>query len=158
MVIQERTDHESVLTDLDILGNLYAAKTKKVGPQGLQGITKVKSPSGTAAAYTCNIAHFLNDVKGVFKNTFSNDVYQTLGIQREQDDFANGLMYSIDDSDTAYLAAAERNDMETTQKMVTRRQPATHRDVITILATTTTTAKQRKSLHPADFTCRRKHP
>jgi hypothetical protein len=101
MVIQERTDHESVLTDLDILGNLYAAKAKKVGPQGLQGITKVKSPSGTAAAYTYNIAHFLDDVKGVFKNTFSNDVYQTLGVQREQDDFANDLLYSISEENSS---------------------------------------------------------
>jgi hypothetical protein len=96
IVVEERVDHEAFLVNLDILGNLYAANAKKVGRQGHQGITQLNVPSGTATTYAYNIAHFLNDVKGVFKNTFSNDVYQTLGVQREQDDFANDLLYSVD--------------------------------------------------------------
>ena len=75
---------------------------KKVGRQGHNGITKVITHSGTATTYAYSIAHFLDDVKGVFKNTFSNDVYKTLGVQREQDDFSTGLMYSVDDNYTDY--------------------------------------------------------
>ena len=67
MVVEERTDHESVLVDLDILGNLYAANAKKVDRQGHQGITKVKTPSGTASIYAYNIAHFLSTAIGYYK-------------------------------------------------------------------------------------------
>lgn len=114
-VVEERTDHEAILVDLQIIGNLYAANAKKIGRQGHQGITKVNVPSGTATTYAYNIAHFLDDVKGVFKNTFSNDVYQTLGVQREQDDFANDLLYSIDEPpetpDVSDASIAENRDL-----------------------------------------------
>lgn len=108
MVVEERTDNESVLVDLDILGDLYAANAKKVDRQGHQGITRVKTPSGTATIYAYNITHFLNDVKGVFKNTFSNDVYQTLGTQRKQDDFSKDLKYSIEPPSDPFQEAVQR--------------------------------------------------
>ncbi len=97
-----KTVRSKCKVDLDILGNLYAINAKKVGRQGHNGITKVITHSGTATTYAYSIAHFLDDVKEVFKNTFSNDVYKTLGVQREQDDISTGLMYSVDDNDTDY--------------------------------------------------------
>ena len=120
MVVEERTDNESVLVDLDILGDLYAANAKKVDRQGHQGITRVKTPSGTATIYAYNITHFLNEVKGVFKNTFSNDVYQTLGTQRKQDDFSKDLKYSIDpDTEPTKKpkATLEEENRELTEKL-----------------------------------------
>ena len=127
-VVEERAGHEPVLVDLDIIGNLYAAKAKKVGRQGHRGITEVNVPSGTATTYAYNIAHFLDDVKGVFDNSFSNDVYQTLGVQRNQDDFAQNLMYSVEDTETAdesaFDAAVRRSGIspkatdKETQRMV----------------------------------------
>ncbi len=120
MVVEERADHESVLVDLDILGNLYAANAKKVDRQGHQGITNVKTPSGTATIYAYNIAHFLNDVKGVFENTFSNDVYQALGVSRKQDDFSKGLKYSVSE-ETAPDTNDGRKDTESPFDAAVRR-------------------------------------
>ena len=40
-----------------------------------------------------SIAHLLEDVKGVFTDTFSEDVYDRLGTKREGTDFSENLQY-----------------------------------------------------------------
>ena len=109
-VVEERKNQNSILVELDILGNLYATNAKKVGPTSLRGVVNTTLPSGSAVAYTYNIAHFLNDVKGVFDNTFSNDVYQTLGAQRKQDGFSADLKFSTSDdvTESPFDAAVRR--------------------------------------------------
>ncbi len=104
-VIEERINQNAILVDLNILGNLYAVNAKKVGPSGPWGVTNATLPSGSKMTYTYSVAHFLDDVKGVFDDTFSLDVYQRLGVQRNEgkpDRFAKDLLYSrVDDVTTS---------------------------------------------------------
>ena len=44
--------------------------------------------------YEYSIADFLVDVKSVFDDTFSNDVYKKLGVRRATTDFPANLIYS----------------------------------------------------------------
>ena len=44
--------------------------------------------------YEYSIADFLVDVKSVFDDTFSNDVYKKLGVRRATTDFPTNLIYS----------------------------------------------------------------
>ena len=43
--------------------------------------------------YAYNIADFLEDVKGVFDDTFSDDVYKTLGVKRKENNFSGNLKF-----------------------------------------------------------------
>ena len=100
-VIEERLNQNAILVDLNILCNLYAVNAKKVGPSGPRGVTNETLPSGSKMTYMYSVTHFLDDVKGVFDDTFSLDVYQRLGVQRNErkpDRFAKDLLYSrVDD-------------------------------------------------------------
>ena len=46
-----------------------------------------------------SIADFLQDVKGVFDDTFLNDVYAHFNMQRNANDFSANLMFSDRDPD-----------------------------------------------------------
>ena len=93
-VVEERINQDPVLVSFDILGNLHAANAKKVDPINHRGVKQITTPSGTMVAYEYSIPHFLKDVKSVFDDTFSKDVYNHLGMQRNESPFANGLKYS----------------------------------------------------------------
>ncbi len=43
--------------------------------------------------YEYSVADLLDDVKGVFKDTFSEDVYKHFGMKRKANDFSKNLLY-----------------------------------------------------------------
>ena len=60
-------------------------------------------------AYVYSIADFLENVKGVFDNTFSKDVYEKLGMSRKDDDFSKPLHFSLaPSSDKVVISKGER--------------------------------------------------
>ena len=96
-MIQERKNQNPILVEANVLGKLYATNAKKISTPTVQVAQKgVALADGDAYAYS--IADFLQDVKGVFDNTFSQDVYQHLGVQRKSDEFSKNLLYSDRDS------------------------------------------------------------
>lgn len=98
-VIEERVNQDPVLTEMEITGNLYAVNAKKVATGNARGVKNnvaLTHPRG----YSYSIAHFLDDVKGVFQDTFSVDVYNTLNTVRSAKGLSQDLMYSVEDSDT----------------------------------------------------------
>ena len=92
-MIQERENQNPILVEANVLGKLYATNVKKISTPTVQVAQKgVALADGDAYAYS--IADFLQDVKWVFDNTFSQDVYQHLGVQRTSDEFSKNLLYS----------------------------------------------------------------
>ncbi len=119
-MIQERKNQNPILVEVNILGKLYATNAKKISTPTVRGVKKgVALADGDAYEYS--IADFLQDVKGVFDDTFSADVYNRLGAARKNNDFSKNLMFSLPNrstTDAAYLKAVEDGDMETAQRMV----------------------------------------
>ena len=68
---------------------------KKIATPAAWGSKNTVARTGGSDYYTYNIAHFLQDIKGVFDDTFSNDMYQTLGTSRNTNDFSKNLRYSL---------------------------------------------------------------
>ena len=52
--------------------------------------------------FNYSVAHLLEDVKGVFEDTFSEDVYNRLSTKRKENDFSKNLLYQDRDPDAAY--------------------------------------------------------
>ncbi len=80
-VVEERINQPLALTEMNVVGKLRGVNVKKVGSSQAQ-----TTPKGIAftehETYTYNIAQFLDDVKSDFDETFSQDVYNRLGMQR----------------------------------------------------------------------------
>ena len=81
----------SILIGVNVLGKLTAVNAKKIDSPNVQVNKKVDSLTYDKV-YEYNIADFLNDVKKVFDNTFSEDVYRHFGTKRVYDDFSKHLL------------------------------------------------------------------
>lgn len=69
-MIQERANQDPILVDVNVLGRLTSVNAKKIDSPNVQ-VNKNVDSLAYGRAYRYNIADFLNDVKGVFDNTFS---------------------------------------------------------------------------------------
>ncbi|MEE0840930.1 MAG: hypothetical protein U0L72_10380, partial [Acutalibacteraceae bacterium] len=117
-VIEERANQNPILAEAKILGKLYAVNAKKIGTPNAQ-VVKNDVALTYDAAYTYNIAQFLNDVKTEFNDTFSEDVYKNMGAQRQNNVFSKNLLFSEKDTtDAEYMSVVKNGDMKTAQKMV----------------------------------------
>ena len=97
-MILERKNQNPILVEANVIGKLYAVNAKKIGSPHVRG-----TPKGVALAYSkayaYSIADFLQDVKGVFDDTFSLDVYNRLGVQRKASEFSQYLLHSDPEDD-----------------------------------------------------------
>lgn len=93
-VIEERINQNPILAEAKVVGRLHAVNAKKVGSFSVQ-VAKNGVALQDNDAYTYNISQFLEDVKGVFDDTFSNDVYQTLGERRRTTPFSQNLRFAM---------------------------------------------------------------
>ncbi|MBQ4067566.1 MAG: hypothetical protein IJD22_07980, partial [Clostridia bacterium] len=93
-MIQERKNQNPLLTEVNILGKLTSLKAKKIGsPTGQVDGNIVALTDGSAYRYS--IADLLADVKSVFDDTFSNDVYAHFNMNRRNTKgFSEHLQYS----------------------------------------------------------------
>lgn len=96
-VIEERVNQNPILAEAEVLGKLHGVNAKKIG------ISNVRVADNSVAlapdnAYTYNVAQFLEDVKTEFNDTFSEDVYQKLGMIRKTTKFSKDLLFSEKDS------------------------------------------------------------
>ncbi len=109
-VIEERVNQNPILSEAKIVGRLHAINAKKISsPQGRGATNGVALAS--SEAYSYSVSEFLQNVKGIFDDTFSNDVYQTLGVARKKTDFSKDLRYAlpyIDPSDTVATTEVEQ--------------------------------------------------
>ncbi|MBQ9760148.1 MAG: hypothetical protein IJW16_02235 [Clostridia bacterium] len=108
-VIEERIGQDSILAEWNIVGKLHGSLAKKIGsPKVRTDVKKHQSPY-SSEAYVYSIADFLENVKGVFDNTFSKDVYEKLGVSRKDDDFSKPLHFSLaPSSDKVVISKGER--------------------------------------------------
>lgn len=106
-MVQERLNQPPYLSEMEIVGRLTSTNAKKIDRPTGQGIT----PLTSGAAYAYSVADFLQDVKGVFDDTFSLDVYNHLGVQRKASDFSSHLLYSDPEDDV-------KSDREVLAEMV----------------------------------------
>lgn len=80
-MVKERVNQNPILLEIDILGKLTSLQAKKIDPDnGWVGKNTV-ALAYSKVYFSYNIAQFLQDVKGVFTDTFSNDVYSHLSIK-----------------------------------------------------------------------------
>lgn|GEM_PF-2065280 len=97
-MIQERKNQNPILVEANVLGKLHAANAQKISTPTVRGAQNgVALADGDAYAYS--IADFLQDVKGVFDDTFSLDVYNRLGVQRKASEFSQYLLHSDPEDD-----------------------------------------------------------
>ena len=92
-MIQERVNQNPILLESDILGKLYAVNAKKIDPSYDRDTIQDSVALTTKRQFDYSVAHLLEDVKGVFTDTFSEDVYDRLGTKREGNDFSENLQY-----------------------------------------------------------------
>ena len=93
-VIEERLNQNPILAEARVIGRLHAVNAKKVGSSSVQ-VVKNGVALRDNDAYTYSIAQFLDDVKGKFDDTFSNDVYTRLGVQRKVNPFSANLRHAL---------------------------------------------------------------
>ena len=106
-MVQERKNQEPVLVEADIFGKLTSVNAKKIDfPTTQVGGNTVALVDGKVYAY--KIADLLNDVKNIFDNTFSKDVYQHFGMTQKVDDFSENLLFSDRDSEGNELSKGQQ--------------------------------------------------
>lgn len=118
-MVQERKNQEPVLVEADILGRLTSVNAKKIDSPTTQVDENIVALAG-GRVYQYSVADLLNDVKSVFGDTFSEDVYKHFGMKREANDFSENLLYSDRDPDSISnrnllanaLESAVKNDIE----------------------------------------------
>ena len=93
-VIEERVNQNPILAEARVLGRLHAVNAKKVGSSSVQ-VAKDGVALQDNDAYIYSIAQFLDDVKWKFEDTFSNDVYTKLGVQRKVNPFSANLRHAL---------------------------------------------------------------
>ena len=91
-VIEARKNLDPILVEAKVIGKLHAVNAKKIDSPNLKVATNSVA-RGHGGAYAYSIAQFLDDVKGVFTDTFSDDVYKQLGTTREETPFSDNLIY-----------------------------------------------------------------
>lgn len=99
----------------EILGRLYAINAKKVGTPNVQ-VTQNGVALAYDVAYTYNVAQFLEDVKAEFGDTFSEDVYQKLGMQRFNNDFSKNLIFQDKSQESIYDIMGENERLRKQNK------------------------------------------
>ncbi len=102
-VVEERINQPAILLEWNVVGKLHAINAKKVDPPQ----DRENSLTGSKV-YFYSIADFLENVKGVFDNTFSKDVYEKLGVSRKEDDFSKPLRFSLAPADKATTKGAQQ--------------------------------------------------
>ena len=85
-----------------IIGKLHAVNAKKIDPSNHEITEKNVIRRHGEVYFNYSIAHLLEDVKGVFEDTFSEDVYNRLSTKRKENDFSKNLLYQDRDPDSAY--------------------------------------------------------
>ena len=120
-VVEERINLDPILLESKIVGKLYAVNAKKIDSPNPK-VAKNSVARGYGDVYTYNIAQFLQDVKGVFDDTFSVDVYNHLGVTRANNDFSNNLRFSKDIEATL----ADDRDKVTISKGQAQKQKANY--------------------------------
>lgn len=99
MMVQERINQNPILVESNVLGKLYAVNAKKIDSSHAKVATNGSVARATKRLFGYSVADLLNDVKSVFGDTFSEDVYKHFGMKREASDFSENLLYSDRDSD-----------------------------------------------------------
>jgi len=91
--------------------------TKKVDTQR-SGVANNSVARLQGNAYTYNIADLLNNVKTEFDDTFSNDVYANLGMQRTDNDFSKNLQFQDRYTESIYDIMGESEKLKRTNEIL----------------------------------------
>jgi len=93
---------EAAFEGIGRLGKLHAVNAKKIDSSNLKTAEKSTVRGHGEVYFSYSIAHLLEDVKGVFDDTFSEDVYNRLSAKRKENDFSLNLLYQDRDPDASY--------------------------------------------------------
>lgn len=97
-VVESRKNQGAILTEANIIGKLHAINAKKIGKPHAQVGTNSTVALTHSSLFGYSVADLLNDVKGDFDDTFSDDVYKHFGMTRKVSDFSKNLKFSGRDS------------------------------------------------------------
>ena len=96
-VVEERENQDPILVEASVLSKLYSIDAKKMRAVNVQGAPRSVALAHTMPHFSYRIADLLNDVKDVFRDTFSRDVYAHFGMTREITDFSEGKKITLPD-------------------------------------------------------------
>lgn len=111
-VIEKRKNLDPILVEAKVLGKLHAVNAKKIDSPNLK-VAKNSVARGYDEVYGYSIAQFLEDVKGVFDDTFSSDVYRKLGATRRVNEFSSTLLHQHRNSNGMKPRTLLANALET---------------------------------------------
>lgn len=133
-MVQERINRNPLLVEVNILGTLTSTNAKKIGSPAVQVGKKTITLAGGRTHFEYSIADFLQDVKGVFDDTFSNDVYKHFGTQRATSDFSPYLLYSEQDTDSVSTRSLLANALESVaQNDIEKNKLAQYKEKIALI-------------------------
>ena len=93
MVVQARKKGGAVLQEANVLGLLNAVNAKKIDLPNPQVGSERTVALLSGGQFEYSIAHLLNDVKSVFPDTFSKDVYNHFNMQRKENKTLSPLKF-----------------------------------------------------------------
>ncbi len=114
MVVQERIGEDPIIREAEVLGLLSAVNAKKIDLPHPRIVSKKNTNLRSSGQFGYSIANLIHDVKDIFPDTFSEDVYNHLGMKREENDhFSKHLLYQDRYSETSPRSLLA-NALETT--------------------------------------------
>ena len=82
LMVEDRVNQDPVLTEAKVLGFLHAANAKKIPASKVKGSNQIAAPRASQAKIFYNVADFITDVKDIYNDVFSKDVYSQFGQNR----------------------------------------------------------------------------
>ncbi len=102
MLVQERLNDDAILVEAEVLGRLSAVNAKKIDTPHLRNLSKKDMSLRYSGQFGYSVADLLADVKSIFPDTFTNDVYANLGMKRKTGkELADHLVYQTRKSGTS---------------------------------------------------------
>ena len=105
LVVQDRKKGGAVLQEANVLGLLNAVNAKKIDLPNPQVGSERTVALLSGGQFEYSIAHLLDDVKSIFPDTFSKDVYNHFNMQRKDSKTLSPLRYQLKktSSDSQYV-------------------------------------------------------
>ncbi len=110
-IVQHNNDKSKLLKEANVVGYLNATKAKKIDQHNALVIANATSAT-QSDLFEYSVSDLLNDVKGIFDDTFSEDVYAHFNMKRrENEHFSKHLQYSRSENEVDIITPEEEADV-----------------------------------------------
>lgn len=134
LLVQERFQGNATLLGANVLGRLSAVNAKKIDLPHPRNVSIKNTSLKHSGQFGYSVADLLGDVKNIFPDTFTNDVYANLGMKRVQSDkLSNHLVYQTRKSGTSARSLLANALESVTQSDIERNKLNQYKEKIDLL-------------------------